>query len=309
MCEENSYEEASDRGGTDADKCSKSECVRVFCWMVDCRLNQGLSLDSSHWGLHSHNLTNLPRVIGFFLSRLWRRSLPTSSLLPWWECEPSALSGWDLHQSHWAVGVLPVPCWLLLCREDRQLQQVPLSTWILLPWWYPKTFHGCVSSWIYWKNVHATNTTNTEIWLRCTPRYKACHSVSLSSWILQPRAYDSESGQLLALSSRTLLWEGEADQSVWKMQGWSVTVSLFISTKDTITAIVSQCQDFVLCTSLFVSWGWQSSPKQSGRLRGQEQRVHIKHEAPQLNTSHISHYFSSPPHFHSRTSAPTAAFR
>lgn len=159
------------------------------------------------------------------------------------------------------------------------------------------------------KNVHVTNTTTTEIWLPCTPRYKACHSVSLSSWILQPRAYDSESGQLLALSSRTLLWEGEADQSVWKMQGWSVTASLCISTKDTIAAIVSQCQDFVLCTSLFVSWGWQSSPKQSGRLRGQEQRVHIKHEAPQLNTSHISHYFSSPPHFHSRTSAPTAAFR
>ena len=119
--------------------------------MVDCRLNQGWSLDSSHWGFHSHNLTNLPRLIGFFLSRLRRRSLPTSSLLPWWECEPSALSGWDLHQSHWAVGVLPVPCWLLLCREDWQLHQVSLSTWILLPWWYPKTFRGCVSSWIYWK--------------------------------------------------------------------------------------------------------------------------------------------------------------
>lgn len=67
-------------------------------------------------------------------------------------------------------------------------------------------------------------------------RHTARHPVSLSSWILQPRAHDSESGQLPALSSRTLLWEREADQSVWKMQGWSVKVSLFISTKDSDTA-------------------------------------------------------------------------
>lgn len=73
-------------------------------------------------------------------------------------------------------------------------------------------------------------------------RYTARHAVSLSSWILQPRTYDSESGQLPSLSSRTLLWEGEVDKSIWEVQGWSVRVSLFcffFPGKDTITAIWS----------------------------------------------------------------------
>lgn len=58
--------------------------------------------------------------------------------------------------------------------------------------------------------------------------------------------------------------------------------------------LVSQCQDFVLCASLFVSRGWQASPKQSRRLVGREQRVHIKHGESQLNTSQICHYITSP---------------
>lgn len=53
-------------------------------------------------------------------------------------------------------------------------------------------------------------------------RYTSRHPVSLPSWVLQPRADDPESGQLPALSSWSLLWEGETGQSFWKMQSRSV---------------------------------------------------------------------------------------
>lgn len=66
-------------------------------------------------------------------------------------------------------------------------------------------------------------------------RNQARYPVSVSSRILQPRAHDSEFGQLPALSSRTLLWERTADQRVWKMQSWCVTVSLFIPSERTVT--------------------------------------------------------------------------
>lgn len=66
-------------------------------------------------------------------------------------------------------------------------------------------------------------------------RNQARYPVSLSTRILQPRAHDSEFGQLPALSSRTLLWERTADQRVWKMQSRCVTVSLFIPSVRAVT--------------------------------------------------------------------------
>ena len=131
--------------------------------------------------------------------------------------------------------------------------------------------------------------SHADLMHRYTPR----HAVSLSPWILQPRTHDSEFGQLPSLSSRTLLWEGKIDKSVWEVQGRSVGVSVLCfffvfffffcpKIQSQQYGLVYQCQDFILFAMLFVSHGQQISRKQSWKSwwsRRRKCRLSVRHHS------------------------------